>query len=119
MGWAVRIWRATVAAGRIGGDFAVALRGFCWPLCGLSVVLRRAGPWLAAAGTRLDTTPETILETVRRGWLPEQIEAVSSKYRLEGNPPELVGVEWIDAKIDRRVKAMATATAYRGEKTAA
>ena len=35
---------------------------------------------------RLDTTPEEILEAVRRGWLPEQIEGVTSKYALEGHP---------------------------------
>ena len=32
-------------------------------------------------------TPDEILEVVRRGWLPEQVEGVSSKYRLEGHPP--------------------------------
>ena len=34
--------------------------------------------------------------------MPEQIEAVSSKYRLEDHPPPLEDVpEWIDAKIVR------------------
>ncbi len=28
-----------------------------------------------------------ILEAVRRGWLPEDIEGVSSKFALEDNPP--------------------------------
>jgi hypothetical protein len=35
-------------------------------------------------GARLQTTPEEILDAVLRGWLPEQIEVVSSKYALEG-----------------------------------
>ena len=44
-----------------------------------------------------------ILEVIRdRVWLPEDIEAISSKYALEGHPPPLEGVpEWIDAKIRR------------------
>ena len=46
---------------------------------------------------RLGMTPEVILETVRLGWLPEQIEGVSSKHALEGQPPPLEDVsEWID-----------------------
>ncbi len=55
--------------------------------------------------------PAVILEAIRRGpWLPEQIEGVSSKYALEGNPPELVGVEpWVDAAIEKRAKAKARA----------
>ena len=62
------------------------------------------------ANARLDTTPEEILEAVRRGWLPEQVEGVESKYALEGNPPELVGVEpWVDAAIEKRAKAKARA----------
>jgi len=41
-----------------------------------------------------------ILEAVRRGWLPEQIEAVTSKYALEGHTPPLEDVlEWIDILI--------------------
>ena len=47
----------------------------------------------------MNTTPEVILEAVRRGWLPEQIEKVSSKYALEAHPPPLEGVEpWMDRK---------------------
>ena len=30
-----------------------------------------------------------VLAAARRGWLPEQIEGVSSKYALEGHPPPL------------------------------
>jgi hypothetical protein len=54
----------------------------------------------------LNTTPEEILATVRRGWLPEQIEGVSSKYALEGHPPPLESVpEWIDPMIAKQCKA--------------
>ena len=36
---------------------------------------------------QLDSTPAVILEAIHCGpWLPEQIEAVESKYVLEGNP---------------------------------
>ena len=64
--------------------------------------------------------PAVILEAIRRGpWLPEQIEGVSSKYALEGNPPELVGVEpWVDAAIERRAKAKARAKATGDTATA-
>ena len=49
-----------------------------------------------------------------RGWLPEQIEVVSSKYALEGNPPPLEDVpEWIDILIEKQCRAKATvADAY-------
>ncbi len=41
-----------------------------------------------------------------RGWLPGQIEVVSSKYALEGNPPPLEDVsEWIDILIAKQCRA--------------
>ncbi len=49
----------------------------------------KAERWTAAQAARLDTLPEAILETVLRGWLPEQIEAVTSRYALEDHPPPL------------------------------
>lgn len=52
-----------------------------------------------ATGGPAGNNPEVILEAVRRAWLPEDIESVSSKYALEGNPPPLEGVEsWMDGK---------------------
>ncbi len=47
----------------------------------------KAERWTAGQAARLGTSPDEILEVVRRGWLPEQIEGVSSKYAVEGNPP--------------------------------
>ena len=45
-----------------------------------------------------------------RGWFPEQIEVVSSKYRLEGHPPPLEGVpEWTDILIAKQCRAEARA----------
>ena len=81
---------------------------------------RRAERWTAHQAARLHTTPENILEAIReRAWLPEDIEGVSSKYALEGNPPELVGVEpWVDAAIERRAKAKARAKATGDTATA-
>ncbi len=49
--------------------------------------------WTAGQAARLNTTPAVILEAVRRGWLPEGIEAISSKYALEGHPPPLERVK--------------------------
>ncbi len=55
-----------------------------------------------------------------RGWLPEQIEGVESKYALEGNPPPLEDVlEWIDVLIAKQCRAKGDttmATAYRKAK---
>ncbi len=67
--------------------------------------------WTIGQAARLDTTPEAILEAIRRGpWLPEQLEQVRSKYALEGDPPQLQGVEsWVDAAIEKRAKAKARA----------
>ena len=44
----------------------------------------KAERWTELQAARLDTSPEVILEAIRRGpWLPDQIEGVSSKYALE------------------------------------
>ena len=88
-----------------------------WDSQNLGIVMERmreaavakAARWTAAQAARLGMTTEAILEAIRRGpWLPEQIEAVESKYRLEDRPPELVGVEpWVDAAIEKRAKGRA------------
>ena len=82
--------------------------------------------WTAGQAARLNTTPEVILDAVRRGWLSEQIEGVSSKYALEGHPPPLEDVpEWIDILIAKqckstaRAKDTAMALAYREAKNRA
>lgn len=43
--------------------------------------------WTAGQAARLQTEPAVILGAVQRGWLPEQIEGVDSKYALEDTPP--------------------------------
>ena len=60
---------------------------------------------------------------MRLGWVPEQIEGVSSKYALEGHPPPLEDVpEWIDILVAKQCKAKANsgptalAMAYRKAK---
>jgi hypothetical protein len=85
-----------------------------------------ANEWTEGQATRLDTTPEVILEAIRRGWFPEQIEAVTSRYALEDNPPLLEGVpEWTDILIAKqcrakaRAKDTAMALAYREAKNRA
>ncbi len=79
--------------------------------------------WTAGQATRLGMTPAVILETVRRGWLPEQIEVVTSKYALEGHPPPLEDVfEWVDilgakqCTAKARAKDTALALAYHEAK---
>ena len=49
--------------------------------------VKQARLWTADQAARLDRTPEEILAAVRRGWLPEDIEGVESKYHLEDGPP--------------------------------
>lgn len=49
---------------------------------------------------RLGTTPEVILEAVRRGWMPELLEKVTSRYALESLPPPSEAVPtWVDMAI--------------------
>ena len=48
--------------------------------------VEHADAWVAGQAARLQTTPAMILDAVRRGWLPEQIEGVTSKYALEDGP---------------------------------
>ncbi len=69
-----------------------------------TATVAKAERWTGRQAWRLNTAPEVILEAVReRAWLPAQIEEVTSKYQLEDDPPELVGVEpWFDAAIDRK-----------------
>lgn len=60
--------------------------------------IAKAGRWTAEQAERLSTSPAVILDAIKRGWLPDQIEGVESKYRLEGVPlcPEIrEGVERI------------------------
>ena len=47
----------------------------------------KANRWTLIQAARLELMPKEITAAVRRGWLPEQIEGVSSRYVLEGNPP--------------------------------
>ncbi len=66
--------------------------------------------WTEGQAARLGMTPDEILEAVHRGWLPEQIAIVSSKYALEGHPPPLEDVsEWINILIAKRMTAKAGA----------
>ncbi len=48
----------------------------------------KAERWTDRQAWRLNTRPAVILEAIREhAWLPEQIEGVSSQYRLEDHPP--------------------------------
>ena len=51
-----------------------------------AAAVERANLWTAEQAARLDTSPAAILEAVARGWTPEAIERVESKYALEGQP---------------------------------
>jgi len=73
--------------------------------------VQKANAWTLGQAARLEVMPKEILATIRRGWLPEQVEAVSSKYHLEDDPPQLNGIEsWVDVRIDRKVRAKAHLT---------
>ena len=50
--------------------------------------VQKGDAWTLGQAARLEVMPKEILAAVRRGWLPENIESVSSKYHLEDNPPQ-------------------------------
>ena len=49
----------------------------------------KAEAWTRKQADWLNTRPTVILEAVRHGGLPADIEGVESKYALEGIPPPL------------------------------
>ncbi len=51
-----------------------------------AAAVEKARRWTEGQAARLGTNADCILEAVKRGWLPENIEAVSSKYALEDDP---------------------------------
>ena len=68
---------------REAGQLARVMRDTFYNEDARLAAVARAERWTARQAARLDTSPETILEAIRRAWLPEDIEGVSSKYRLE------------------------------------
>ncbi len=46
----------------------------------------KAKRWTREQAARLNMTPEAIPEAITRGWFPDQVEAVESKYALENDP---------------------------------
>lgn len=42
--------------------------------------------WTAGQAARLNTSPEEILEAIKRGWLPTDIERIENRYALESDP---------------------------------
>ncbi len=48
--------------------------------------VEHADAWTRGQCIRLGTSPAVILDAVRRGWLPENIVEVTSKYALEDGP---------------------------------
>jgi hypothetical protein len=46
-----------------------------------------ADRWVVGQAARLQTGPAVVLDAVRRGWLPPDIETATSKYQLEDIPP--------------------------------
>ena len=47
-----------------------------------------AAAWTAAQAARLDVTPEAIEATIRRGWLPDEVDAVETATELLCEPPD-------------------------------
>ena len=48
----------------------------------------QAHAWTAAQADRLGVSPEAIEATIRRGWLPDQIDAARTAAELLLGPPE-------------------------------
>ena len=47
-----------------------------------------AGAWTAAQAERLGVSSDAIEATIKRGWLPDQIDAAQTAAELLGQPPE-------------------------------
>jgi hypothetical protein len=47
-----------------------------------------AAAWTAAQADRLGVTPEAIEMTIQRGWLPDEIDAVTTATELLVRPPD-------------------------------
>ena len=48
----------------------------------------QAHAWTAAQATRLGVTPEAITATIKRGWLPDEIDAAKTAAELLLEPPD-------------------------------
>ncbi len=48
----------------------------------------QARAWTANQAERLGVTPDAIEATIKRGWLPDEIDAAASAAELLGQPPE-------------------------------
>lgn len=68
--------------------------------------VRQAQTWTRQQAERLKATEAEILSAIKRGWLPEHIEAVSSRYHLESLPPALPDVP---VHVDHRIAQTAAA----------
>ncbi len=49
--------------------------------------VERANRWTEREAARLGVSPENILEAIKRGWLPTDIQEVTNRYALEDHPP--------------------------------
>ncbi len=47
-----------------------------------------AEAWTANQAERLGVTPDAIEATIKRGWLPDQIDAARTAAELLGEPPD-------------------------------
>jgi hypothetical protein len=55
---------------------------------GLQAARNRAEAWRAHQAERLGVSPDAITATVKRGWLPNEIDGAKSPAELLGPPPD-------------------------------
>ncbi len=64
----------------------------------------KAKEWTRHQSARLRVTEAEMLAAICRGWLPEQVERVASRYHLESLPPALPDVPaFVDFRIAQAV----------------
>lgn len=69
-------------------------------------LVEKTDVWTRSRAVRLSVNSDAILAAVRRGWLPELLEAVQTRYALESLSPPLDGVyHECDARIAEKARA--------------
>ena len=64
--------------------------------------VEHADAWTRGQAARLQTSPAVILDAIKRGWLPENIQEVTSRYAFEDAPPLGAGLRVIRELRSRR-----------------
>ena len=65
----------------------------------------KAERWTVNQAQRLNCSADEILDAIKAGWLPENVESITSRYALEGVPPPRDDVpSWADARLGAKLR---------------